>query len=361
VVVSLRSGQQLTQAQVQGVIHLVSSSVEGLQAREVTVVDGHGRMLSPTMTDETAGLTNAQLEYQRSIEKDVETRIQTMLERIVGSNKAVVRVSSVVDFRKVETTEERYDPNSQVVRSEQRGQEKANGTNGVSGGVPGVQSNVPPGTDQEPAQTSSSNSLTKNETVNYEISRTVSKIVEPVGVIKQLSVAVLVDGTYDTAKTGDGESTDTPAAARKYIPRSEEDLKRIEDIVKKAMGFSAERQDQVQVVNVQFGAESEGPQGATAEAVADGPKPWLPYLRYGVGILLFTVILLFVVRPLLAMLGSTTEPMSAETSISALPGAAGMAEASLGGAPDRAQIIDMARKNPDTTAVVVKQWLKNPT
>ena len=100
VIMSLRNGQQLTQAQVQGVIHLVSSSVEGLQARDVTVVDGHGRMLSSTMTDETAGLTNTQLEYQRSIEKDVETRIQTMLERIVGANKAVVRVSSVVDFQK---------------------------------------------------------------------------------------------------------------------------------------------------------------------------------------------------------------------------------------------------------------------
>jgi len=339
----------------------VSSSVEGLQARDVTVVDGHGRMLSATMTDETSGLTNAQLDYQRSIEKDVETRIRTMLERIVGTNKAVVRVSSVVNFRKVETTEERYDPNSQVVRSEQRGQEKANGTNGVGGGVPGVQSNVPPGTDQEPAQTSSSNSQTKNETVNYEISRTVSKIVEPVGVIKQLSVAVLIDGTYETPKAGDGQSADAPAAARKYIPRSEEDLKRIEEIVKKAMGYSDERQDQVQVVNVQFGTESEEPQGITAEAVTEGPKPWLPYLRYAVGILLFTVILLFVVRPLLTMLGSTTAQTQAESSISAMPGAVGTAEASLAGGPDRTQIIDMARKNPDTTAVVVKQWLKTPT
>jgi flagellar M-ring protein FliF len=361
VIVSLRNGQQLAQAQVQGVIHLVSSSVEGLQARDVTVVDGHGRMLSSTMTEETAGLSNTQLEYQRSIEKDVETRIQTMLERIVGSNKAVVRVSSVVDFRKVETTEERYDPNSQVVRSEQRGQEKANGTNGVSGGVPGVQSNVPPGTDQELPQTSSNNSQTKNETVNYEISRTVSKITEPVGVIKQLSVAVLVDGIYETAKTVDGQSTETPAAARKYIPRSEEDLKRIEDIVKKAMGFSPERQDQVQVVNVQFGTEPEELQGATADVVAEGPKPWLPYLRYGVGILLFAVILLFVVRPLLAMLGSTTEQMQTDAMVSELPGAQAMAQGSLTHAPDRAQIIDMARKNPDTTAVVVKQWLKNPT
>ena len=134
-----------------------------------------------------------------------------------GVNKAVVRVSSLVDFRKVETTEERYDPNGQVVRSEQRGQEKSNGVNGISRGVPGVQSNVPPGVDQEPAQSSSSNSQTKNETVNYEISRTVSKIVEPIGAIKKLSVAVLVDGLYETAKAGEGGQA-AGETAKKYLP-----------------------------------------------------------------------------------------------------------------------------------------------
>lgn len=354
VILSLRNGQQLSKAQVQGVVHLVASSVEGLQARDVTVVDGHGHMLSSTTTDDTAGLTNTQLEYQRTIEKDIETRIQTMLERIVGLNKAVVRVSSVVDFRKVETTEERYDPNGQVVRSEQHGQEKSNGVNGISGGVPGVQSNVPPGTDLEPAQTSSSNSQTKNETVNYEISRTISKIVEPVGAIKKLSVAVLVDGIYEAAKAGEAGAE----ASKKYLPRSEEDMKRIEDIVKKAMGYSSERQDQVQVVNVQFGIAQEEPQASTVEAVAEAPKPWIPYLRYGVGALLFMMILLFVVRPLIAMLGATAEAAGVEAATPALPASVGAVEASLTSVPDRAQVIDMARKNPDTTAVVVKQWLK---
>ncbi|ALA58335.1 flagellar basal-body MS-ring/collar protein FliF [Nitrospira moscoviensis] len=358
VILSLRNGQLLTKAQVQGVVHLVASSVEGLQTRDVTVVDGHGNMLSSTAAaDETAGLTNTQLEYQRAIEKDIETRIQTMLERIVGLNKAVVRVSSVVDFRKVETTEERYDPNGQVVRSEQRGQEKSNGVNGVSGGVPGVQSNVPPGTDLEPAQTSSSNSATKNETVNYEISRTVSRIVEPIGTIKKLSVAVLVDGLYEPAKAAEAGAT-AGEPAKKYVPRSEEDMKRIEEIVKKAMGYNAERQDQVQVVNVQFGFGPEEPQTAAVEAVAEESKPWVPYLRYAVGALLFLMILLFVVRPLIAMLGATAAAPEMAADAPALPASVGAVEASLATGPDRAQIIDLARKNPDTTAVVVKQWLK---
>ena len=228
----------LAETQIQGIVHLVSSSVEGLQTRDVTVVDGHGRLMSDGGGggDGSSRLTGPQIEYQRTLEKDIETRIQTMLERIVGNNKAVVRVSSVLDLRQMETTEERYDPNGQVARSEQRTQEKANGMNGVSGGVPGVESNVPAGTPQEPSQTSSNNTANKNETINYEISRTVAKIIEPTGTIKKLSVAVLVDGNYEAGKDGTGEQR----RSRKYVPRTETEMKQIEEIVKKAMGYSAD-------------------------------------------------------------------------------------------------------------------------
>jgi flagellar M-ring protein FliF len=354
VVVSLRANQNLSKAQIQGIVHLVSSSVEGLQARDVTVVDGHGNLLSNSSTDESAGLSGTQMEFQRTLEKDIETRIQTMLERIVGVNKAVVRVSSVLDFRKVETTEERYDPNGQVVRSEQRGQEKSAGVNGTSGGVPGVDSNVPGGTEAEGGQSSSNSNQTKNETVNYEISRTVSRIVEPTGTIKKLSVAVLVDGIYEGgAKAGDA-GAEQP---KKYVPRSEDEMKRIEEIVKKAMGYSTERQDQVEVVNVQFGLGVEEPAGAAVEAVADSTRAWMPYLRYAVGGVLFFLILFMVVRPLMAMLVAS-EPISAAAETPALPASVGQVEAAISG-KQPAQILDMAKNNPANTAVVVKQWLKS--
>ena len=359
VVLSLRNGQALAKTQVNGIVHLVSSSVEGLQVKDVTVVDGHGRLLSSAAgSDDAAGLTGSQLEYQRTVEKDIETRIQTMLERIVGVNKAVVRVSSILDFRKVETTEERYDPNSQVVRSEQRGQEKANGLNGVSGGVPGVQSNVPEGTVQEPAQTSSSNNQTKNETVNYEISRTVSRVVESSGSIKQLSVAVLVDGIYEMATPSEAGKAGSDTA-KKYLARPEEDMKRIEEIVKKAMGYSAERQDQVQVTNVQFDIATEEPPAQGIEAAAEPASSFTPYIRYGVGGGLFLLILFMVVRPLMSMLGTSgsSSGSSAEGATPPLPASVSQIEASLTGRP-RSQIVDMARGNPDTTALVVKQWLK---
>ncbi len=353
VVVSLRSNQTLSKAQIQGVVHLVSSSVEGLQARDVTVVDGHGNLLSNTSSDESAGLSGSQMEFQRTLEKDIETRIQTMLERIVGVNKAVVRVSSVLDFRKIETTEERYDPNGQVVRSEQRGQEKSSGVNGTSGGVPGVESNVPGGTEGESGQTSSNNNQTKNETVNYEISRTVSRIVEPTGTIKKLSVAVLVDGTYEGGKAGEA-GADQP---KKYVPRSEEEMKRIEEIVKKAMGYSTERQDQVEVVSIQFGLGVEEPAGAAVEATADTSKAWMPYIRYAVGGVLFFLILFMVVRPLMVMLVQSV-PATVASETPALPASVGQVEAAISG-KQPGQILDMAKNNPANTAVVVKQWLKS--
>ena len=224
-------------------------------------------------------------------------------------NKAVVRVLSRAGLSQGRNHRRAVRPDSQVVRSEQRGQEKASGVNGTTGGVPGVESNVPQGTDTEGSQTSSTSNQTKNETVNYEISRTVSRIVEPIGTIKKLSVAVLVDGTYEAAKTGEGDKTGLAETPKKYAPRSEEEMKRIEDIVKKAMGYNADRQDQVEVVNIQFGFGVEEPVGAAIEATPDATKVWMPYVRYAVGGALFVLLLFFVVRPLMTMLvTSSTGP-----------------------------------------------------
>lgn len=368
VVLGLKGGQSLGKTQVQGIVRLVANSVEGLQSQDVTVVDGHGRLLSGgSGGDDTARLSDSQLEYQRGMEKDIEGRIQTMVERIVGVNKAVVRVSSTLNFRQVETTEERYDPNGQVVRSEQRAQEKSSGKNGVSGGVPGVTSNVPPGKEAEPTQSSSNTSQNKNETVNYEISRTVSKIVEPIGTVSRLSVAVLVDGKYEAAKAeAEAAAAD---AEKKYIPRTDEELKRIEEIVKKAMGFSADRGDEVQVVNAQFGFGPEDEAGGTEATPA---VSYAGYIRYGVGGLLFLLVLFFVVRPLISVLTAPAPPPPAPAG-AALTGAAAAAQGALPGgmgqdgaqvsveATSRQQVLDMAKSNPESTAIVLKQWLSSET
>jgi flagellar M-ring protein FliF len=126
------------------------------------------------------------------------------------------------------------------------------------------------------------------------------------------------------------------------------------------MGFSEERQDQVQVTNVQFDLGTDELQTGGADAPADAWKWWLPYMRYGVGALLFFMILFFVVRPLLGMLGGGAgQSEEAKAPGPTLPAPAGGGELKSAEIPDRTQIIDMARKNPEATAVVVKQWLKS--
>ena len=227
IVLTLRRGGALSQSQVQGIVHLVSSSVEGLEPSEVTIVDGRGQVLSNTIASKDAQLSSSQVEMQRNVEADFEERVQSMLDKVLGRNKSVVRVSTILDFRQVEVTEETYDPQSQVVRSENRSQEKITEENGSSEtGVPGVRSNVPNDGDITGVGGRPKEAKRKNETLNYELNRKVSKIVEPTGSIKRLSVAVLVDGTYELAD-GAAASSDTSNADLKYVPRSEEEMAKL--------------------------------------------------------------------------------------------------------------------------------------
>jgi flagellar M-ring protein FliF len=358
VVITLRPGRQLSAGQVQGIVHLVASSVEGLNPTAVTVVDSHGQILSRSSAgSDPDASTETQFDYQRGIEKTLETKIQTMLERVVGSGKAVVRVSSVLDLRKVERTEETFDPDTQVVRSEQRTQESRNDSSStaVPSGVPGVLSNLPPGvlssvSPTEPtapagagSQTSSSK---KNEVINYEISKTVSRVVEPVGTVKQLSVAVLVDGTYE-APAGGGDGT------RQYIPRTEEELTKLTELVKKAMGFSEARQDQVQVMNVAFESEAISEAGELAAPSASLAN-WTPYARYATALILALIVVLFVIRPILSML-LAQPPASVVTAPAGLHEIAGSPVHVL---PRKDEVIALAKQNPQAAAQVVKKWMR---
>ena len=145
-------------------------------------------------------------------------------------------------------------------------------------------------------------------------------------------------------------------------------MKQIEEIVKKAMGYNAERGDEVQVVNAQFGFGQEEDGGTSIEA-SSSPVSWAQYIRYGVGTVLFLLILFFVVRPLIAVLtapsdmGSRTGQAagpSGETGAALSPMAVGQVRVeSLPGSSNHAQILDMAKNNPESTALVVKQWLNN--
>ena len=238
VIVRLKSGRNLSEPQIQGIAHLVSSSIEGMSPRDVMIVDSSGKVLSKvTEGGELAQLSNSQIEYKKNVEKDLTSRITSMLEKVVGDGKAVVRISTDLDFRVMEKTEEKFDSEEPAIRSVQRSQEKSGSTSGGAG-----ESTVT-ATGRQPApRAAGSNRDKTDETINYEISRTVNKTVMPVGDVKKLSIAVLVDGNYVKNDKG----------VEEYQPRPEKELTALEDLVKKSAGFDAKRGDQVVVSNVPF-------------------------------------------------------------------------------------------------------------
>ena len=350
VVLTLRGGKTLGAGQIQGIAHLVASSVEGLQPQEVTVVDSHGLILSQPAGDLSAQQTGVYGDAKQAIEKDLENRVQSMLERVVGRGKAVVRVSSVLDLRKVERTEEVYDPNVQVVRSENRSQEKTNAREETEGGIAGTTSNLPDKKTTETTGGSTNSAVRTNATINYEINKSVSRIIEPVGTLKRLSAAVLVDGSYVVSEAKDGKVN------RKYIARGDEEMKKLEDLVKKAVGYSEERGDQVQVLNVAFDTSAE--EGAGQGSEAPIPSPMMgQYVRYGLFGLLAMLIVLFIVRPVIRLLSTPPLPQL-EFSPGTLPETVGQLEAALIPGSPQARTLEMARTNPQSTALVVKKWLK---
>jgi flagellar M-ring protein FliF len=314
VILKLKSGKTLQEPQIQGIAHLVASSIEGLNPQDVMIVDGSGKVLSK-VTDQSdlSKMSNAQADYKRNIEKDLATRIQTMLEKVVGEGKAVVRLNTDLDFRVMEKTEEIFDSEEPVVRSMQRATEKA--TAPAFGGESTVLPPTKPGAAVARNQSSREKS---DETINYEISKTVNKTVMPVGDIKKLSIAVLVDGLYMKNDKG----------VEEYQARSDKEMVALDDLVKKAAGFDVKRGDQVIVTNVPFKKVDADTVGFTEKSWMDQFVVFLPIIRQLVLVAVLLLIVFFVARPVVKML--VAKGREQEVSIHAYPSGAAR---ELGGRP----------------------------
>ncbi len=351
VLLKLKQGRSLSPGQVQGVVHLISSSVEGLDPKEVTIVDNRGTMLTRP-GDEGMGLNSNQLSYQHRYEKEMEARIIDILEPVVGANKVKAKVTTTIDFARSESTEERYNPDEQVVRSEQKGSEKE--ISGGNGGIPGVASNLPGKAKR--ASLPQVLSQRKNETVNYEISKVTTRVTTPSGNVKRLSVAVLVDGVY-TKQDGSDEM--------KYAPRKDEEIKHYEDLVKKTIGFSSERGDEVKVLNMPF-------QTKQREPFPEMPKYLVPDMvtiaKYVVPLLIALFFFIFVLRPLIKGItvpqGERKAPeLPLPQTVAEIEKDMGPRELSSGTAlneskPPKAKVIEWARENPKQAAHLIREWIE---
>ena len=358
VIVKLRPGKQLTQGQVSSIVHLVANSADDLKPEDVAVVDTAGKMWTREADDDSGMMLSAtQLEYKRALERDYEHRVQSMLEKAVGPEKVVARVSADVDTRHVERTEETYDPEGQVIRSEQRNKETSVG--GVAAlGVPGVLSNMPE--TAQPKNTSNGSPASSNrqgEVINYEISKVTSHVVEPTGAIKRLTVSVLVDGTYPAAAAQAGAPADAKGT---YAPRTEEELAKFTDMVKAAVGFSESRGDVVSVVSTPFD------QGLMEAEVAPEKEPMVPtelvpvILKYATIALITLFVILFVVRPVMKRL--TQEKKALEEIQRSMPALGGGSELALEAGKKDFDSVErlkrVVRENPQQVAMVLKGWIK---
>ncbi len=264
VVLTLRGGRLLDSGQVSAIVHLISSSVPDLEAKNVTVVDQDGTLLSAGQDDDGTGMDAKQIEYVKQVEQGYIKRIENILAPLYGAENVRAQVTASIDFARVEQTAEVYKPNptpnESSVRSQQNS-ETLNGTNLSASGVPGALSNQPPVPATAPivapaaqggpnaANAAKLDNLHKESTVNYELNRTISHTVMPVGMIKRLSVAVVVN---------DRKSTDAKGKASSR-PLSDKEKSQIDMLVKDAVGFDTSRGDSLNIENASFKDYGEAP------------------------------------------------------------------------------------------------------
>lgn len=229
VTLHLKSGRSVDKIDIAGIQNLVSSSVEGMSTKDVIVVDQKGNVLSKKPADEgtLAGLTSQQYEQQKNVESYLSGKVQSMLDGVLGNGNSEVRVNAELDFTQIEKTVTDFDPEKQVARSEQSISENSESIDSLS----------------YPTVSMSKNQ--SNQISNYEIPKTVERIVKEIGNVKRLSVAALINGTTKVVdKNGQ--------KVIQYIPRSDEEMQKLTEIVKNAVGYDQLRNDQISVINVPF-------------------------------------------------------------------------------------------------------------
>ncbi len=350
VLLKLRSN--LSQEKITAVVHLVASAIEGLSPDRVTVVDTSGKVLSKGVPEqEKAGtLANTQLEYKIAFEQNITHRVQTMLEKIVGAGKAIVRVTADMDFDQVDINEEVFDPDGQVVRSKQNVVDSSESKAGQANKV----SSTNPTTDAQGAgRESSDKTRRQDEIVNYEINRTLRHTVRPVGSLNRLSVAAVLDGNYVF------ETDDQGKQVRKYVARTQAELDQFRNIVQNAMGYDADREDQVTVESFPFSYMDE------LTVNQPGGVDWIAfvrqYARTFLNVFLIAMIFMFIVRPMLRTVreikAAVVEPalLTAEGKLLTGPEGEALPEPEKLTLAEKAEVF--AKEDMDKTANLIKGWL----
>jgi flagellar M-ring protein FliF len=358
--------------QIRAIRHVVASAVSGLKPQRVSIVDEAGQLLADgagTDVDQAVGD-----ERRAGFEKRLRKQVEDIVSSVVGTDRARVQLSADFDYNKITQTSDRFDPEGRVLRSSQTREESS--ATAENNGQVTVNNELPGNAQNNGTPTARDQSKKSEETNNYEISHTTKTEVTEAGRVNRISVAVLVDGSY--SKNEKGELV--------YKERSKEELDRIATLVRSAIGFDQKRGDQVEVVNLRF---AEAP-SVTPIAEPTGLLGMLQFtkddvmyvIELGVMMLLGLVVLFMVIRPLVKRIIASEEikqlrgsglPALTDETIGATPG-----QALTAGPNATASLIDVAQvqgqvhaqsvhrvgeladRNPNETAAIVRQWLAEP-
>jgi len=362
----------LEAGQVRAIRHLVATAVEGLKPDRVSVVDEAGRLLADGSGDSQDG-TIAAAEKQQGFERRVRQQVEEIVASVVGRGRARVQVAAEMDFNRVQQTQESFDPESRVVRSTQTRNEN-NVSNEARDGQVTVNNELPGANGQNANSANREASQKNEETVNYEISKTVRTEVIEGGRVKRLSVAVLVDGNYNRGANGQPE----------YQSRAPDELERINALVRSAIGFDQRRGDTIEVINLRF---AEAPPVSDLKELTMFERLFtfskddtFRMLELGVLGLVTIFVFLFVIRPLMATISAPEK--AAKTVVVQGPNGQTVtvaAPAALTGPEtpptDTEKMIEMsqingaiqarsiekvgevASKNPQETVAILRQWV----
>ena len=360
VTIKTKAGKFLNERQVQGIVHLIASSVEGITADNVVVVDVKGNLLSGSQeTNAGAARSSSNYQHKRRVEQELEKNILAMLEDALGQGMIIARVTAKLDFEKNDQTEEIYDPDSAVIRSQQTASESTVGAT-PTGGVIGVQAQLPAGENQGGTGTSGQPSKRdkNNQVTNYEINKITRVVSKPTGTISKLSVAVMINGVMAENDAGEEE----------YQARTQEEMDKYIQIVQSAVGYNEERGDQIKVENIQFDRSVE------LQRLKELEREKQIDLAFQVGkyILGLIFVILFYTRAIKPIINWMTTSPKKEEEVEEEVTTDGMTdeqrreeeelqrlEAGLASASEmRKSVTDFIEKDPKYTAGVVRKWLR---
>jgi len=286
VVLKMDGGARLDKGQVQAIQHLVASAVPKLAPHRITIIDDKGTLLARGYDNKEDAAADTAEEQRINYEAKLSHQVEEMLERTLGPGRVRAEVTAEMDFDRVNTTQEIYDPDSKVVRSETTSTEDDASQDGEDPAV-SVNQNLPDTTANSSGSKSQSKQNHNQTTTNYEISKTVKNQIKQMGVVKRLSVAVLVDGVY----TDDN-------GKRVWKARDDKEMEQIAALVRSAVGYDANRGDQVEVANLQFAGGE--PELEGAEDLLFGlPRDLVEKVASNLGLSVVAILfLLLVLKPL---------------------------------------------------------------